>query len=222
MKKESTEKNKLWLYLLLAIETVAVIALIIYAGSLSKDNKELETFKQQQAELTEAELTETEVQQIASAMLDKYTAMGNEFFMTCLKTKGKITSEDWVTINDVGGYVEVMDERFDTIQDVKDYIATICTKEYAEELCEKNWDLSGERPFLAEQDGKLYTQIADGPAVVGEAFIPLATVNSDGEIEFVYWYVDEDDGMKYVDEKGTIVLEEKDGNWYVKSATEWR
>lgn len=55
-------------------------------------------------------------------------------------------------------YYKVTDERFPALQSIIDYMETICTPEYAEELRNEHLGMNSDRPLLAELNGTLYTQ----------------------------------------------------------------
>ena len=166
--------------------------------------------------------TEEEISQIAMEGLHKYRLMLGEYFMTHLQTKGVLTEEDRVSINGVDYYFLVTYERYATLQSVKNYIETICTKEYAEQLYKEQWGLDGDHPFLAELDGNLYTQVADAPFGIGNLYIPVAYVDDEGDIVFFYKCVHDEDSDHEWTEEGIMILEKQNDAWYVKNVKEWK
>lgn len=68
-----------------------------------------------------------------------------------------------ISIEGYGDYwYEVQEESFSSIQDIKDYVEEVFTSELAQEMFyEKLFE--GDTPSIIEADGKLYTQLYDGP-----------------------------------------------------------
>ena len=63
-----------------------------------------------------------------------------------------------VTINGIDYYYKVLDERFPTMQSVIDYMETICTPTLADALRKEHLHMDSDLPFLAEQNGALFSQ----------------------------------------------------------------
>lgn len=220
------QRKTVLLKLLLLLESILLVGMLCYIGYLHSDNK-----SEIQSDFTpilspaisqEKRYIEEELFQIAKEGLIKYRTMLGEYFMTFLQTKGSLTQEDQVTINGVDNYFLVTDERYPNLQSVKNHIETICTKEYAELLYREEWDLGGERPFLAELNGKLYTQVADAPFGMGNLYIPLVCVNDKGDIVFFFKCIHEEDSEYEWVEEGVMTLEEQNDIWYVKSVQEFK
>lgn len=167
------------------------------------------------AKAAEPDYTKEEIAEIAQEKLEEYLEMRNTCFALSLVAEGAYTQDDFVTINDNGGYLPV--SRFASVKEAKDYVTDICTKEFAEELYNQYWDLDGERPMLAEQDGKLYAQMYDGPAYPSNGEILLAELTRDGEILLVYRY------EMGEEPKNEMLLRfvEQDGEWYVSEQENW-
>lgn len=229
MKKE---KNPAFLWKIAAfVEAFLLIIACVYFGKVYEEKNKPEEIKQlenvaDQVSVTPHEkkekLSEEEIYAIAEEGLKKYRLMFGEYFMTNLQTEKILNEENEVTIQGEGGYYLVMDERYSTVQEVKDYIETICTKEHAEKLYTELWHLEGERPFLAELDGRLYTQCVDGPFGRGELYVPLAYLNEEGDIVFFYKCVHEEDTAYEWQEEGIMSLEKQNGVWYTKSVEKWK
>ena len=79
-----------------------------------------------------------------------------------------------------GGWYEVLDKDFTGIQDIKGYAEAVLTPAFAEEEFYEGL-FGGERPAIAEVEGKLYTQLFDGPGLEDCQEITI-TKNQDGQL----------------------------------------
>lgn len=109
---------------------------------------------------TEFDGTQEEITAIAQEKLEAFVEMSDTCFADSIVAEGSYTNEDFKTIHGNGGYLPV--SKFASIEEAKNYVMTVCTKQLAENLCNKYWNLDGSCPLLAELDGKLYAQAYDG------------------------------------------------------------
>ncbi len=220
------KKKDIVLKFLLLLEGILIVGLFCYVGHLDRDKRGAEQFELTSssvpAVVQEKQYTEEEIVRIAKEGLLKYRLMLSEYFMSYLQTKENLTENDQVSINGVEHYFLVTDERYPTLQSVKNHIETICIKEYAEKLYKELWDLDGERPFLVEMDGRLYTQVADTTFGLGDFYIPVAYVNEEGDIVFFYKCIHEEGSDFEWVEEGIMTLEKQNDIWYVKNVEEWK
>ncbi len=160
-------------------------------------------------------LTQEEAETIATKTFSTYMTMYEEFFYTSLACADILSADDWVTINGEGGYTKVIDERFPTLASVIEYMETICTAEFAEDLRNKNWHMDSGIPTLAELNGELYTYTYDFPGPRPQyRFININYDQADTITLEYHGYVD-----TYINvwETGTMTLKRIDGTWKVAS-----
>lgn len=218
------KKNSILLKGLVLLEGILIVGLLCYVGCLNGNNTAQfnSTPTIIPAVPQKEQYIEAEIFRIANEGLVKYRRMLSEYFMTNLQTKEILTEAEQRSINGVNHYFLVIDDRYHTIQSVKNYVETICTKEYAEKLYKEQWDLEGACPFLAELNGELYTQVADAPFAMGNLYIPIAYVDDEGDIVFFYKCIHEEDSEYEWIEEGIMILEKQNDIWYVKSVEEWK
>lgn len=93
---------------------------------------------------------------------------------------GNLAGKD-IELSGLGdGWYEVKDEDFTCIQDIKDYAEAVLTPSFAQEEFYKGL-FEGDTASVAEVDGKLYTQLFDGPGLNSLQEITI-TKNEDGQL----------------------------------------
>ncbi|MBP3610728.1 MAG: M56 family metallopeptidase [Lachnospiraceae bacterium] len=144
------------------------------------------------------------------ALFSSYQDMQNMLFRT-----GLSHDNNDVTLHGVEGYRKVTDDRFPSLQNVMAYMETICTPEHAKILADNFLLLGGDHPFLAEQNGELYT-------------ISYTSHTEDLSYRFVRMEYDQQDTFTieyhgYIDtpvnvvKSGIITIQYHDGAWRIAS-----
>lgn len=165
---------------------------------------------------TEPDYTKEQIAEIAKEKLEAFVKMYDSCFTTSLAAEGSYTDEDFVTINEKGGYLPV--SRFASVEEAKKSLYAVCTQEFAKELYDKHWELDGKYPVLAELDGKLYAQPYDGVTYPEKYEILLTTLNQEGEILVVYRFETEEGEVW---EEGMLRLVRENDDWYVAEQKKW-
>lgn len=194
------------------IDTGTVLTLHLYYNN--------DTFIDYQANYygTTAEpATLAELNSLCQEQFFRYLEMQNELFNTNLACANISSSNDWVTINGVDGYLKVTDTRFPTLQSIIDHMETICTPAFAEYLQNQFWHMNDECPTLAELNGELYTQCYDA-VMLGESY-SFAPVRYDWPDTCTLSYEAYIGIPANKTESGTVTFRCVNGVWYVSNHT---
>lgn len=163
-----------------------------------------------------ARRTQEEILTIAEERLEKFQTIYKETFMTCLPLDLS-DFPDSITIRGVKGYFPVTGERFATLQSLTDYVASVCTQEFAQELISEPLlrENSDATPLVAEQDGKLYAQAYDGVYIPIRPEFCILRQDTQGDLIVCFTY-------EYETEEPSSMQRENGFMTLTKEGEEWK
>ncbi len=153
---------------------------------------------------------EAEIKKEIDAVFKQYIELQNTCFNTTLAVEPVMDFKGAYTINGVDGYLRVKDEKFRSIQSIRDFVETICAGGHTEQLM--NQLVGGERPLLVEKDGVLYELPFDGPMYSGSyEFLTVECEENQVTVSYILYGFE-----KEVDTAGTLTFVKENGKWKVE------